>query len=182
MLSTVSTWNIIPKSATLMYLSVYDKRDSTCVSVPSPLLSHTCHNPQVHRWLLYRSIYYSHWEIPLVCPHPPCPPTPRSHINTGVSVITTQQDILWLNPWDWCIEVTVYVFVCFIVTPTPTHVSIEICVFRCLVGHVFQRSGPVGHNVCGTMVNMSQVMISPDFICKIHILGLTVLQCNEIMM
>ena len=29
------------------------------------------------------------------------------------------------------------------------------------------------------MVNMSQVMISPDFICKIHILGLTTLQCNE---
>ncbi len=68
---------------------------------------------------------------------------------------------------------------CFFVTHTPTHLSIELYTFRCLVGHVFQRSGPVGLNVCGLMVNMPQVMISPDFICKIHILGLPVLHRNE---
>ena len=62
---------------------------------------------------------------------------------------------------------------CFFATHAPTHVSLEICTFRCLVGHVFQRSGPVDRNMCGTMVNMSQVMISPDLIYKIHILGLT---------
>ena len=68
---------------------------------------------------------------------------------------------------------------CFFVSCTHTHVSIEICIFRCLVGHVFQRYGPGVRNVCRTMVNMYQVMISPDFICKIHILCLTVLHCNE---
>ncbi len=68
---------------------------------------------------------------------------------------------------------------CLFVTYTPTHVSIELCIFRCLVGHVFQRCGPVVRNVCRTMVNMSQVMISPDFICKIHIICLTTLHCNE---
>ncbi len=70
-------------------------------------------------------------------------------------------------------------WLCFFETYTPTHVSIELFTFRCLLGHEFQRSGPVGRNVCGTMVNMSQVIISPDLICKIHILGLTALQCNE---
>ena len=60
---------------------------------------------------------------------------------------------------------------CFFVTHTPTHVSIEFYTFRCLVGHVFQKSGPVGRNVCGTMINMSQVtlvLISPDFIWNLE--------------
>ena len=68
---------------------------------------------------------------------------------------------------------------CFFETHTPTHVSLEICTFRCLVGHVFQRSRPVDRNICATTVNMSQVMICPDLIYKIHILGLTGLQHNE---
>ncbi len=64
---------------------------------------------------------------------------------------------------------------CFFTVHAPTHVSLELCTFRCLVGHVFQRSGPVDRNMCATMVNMSQVIISPNLICKFHILGLTVL-------
>jgi hypothetical protein len=43
---------------------------------------------------------------------------------------------------------------CFFVVHVPTHLSLEICTFRCLVGHVFQRSGPVDRNMCETMVNM----------------------------
>jgi hypothetical protein len=62
---------------------------------------------------------------------------------------------------------------CFFAAHAPTHVSLEMCTFRCLVGHVFQRSGPVDRNMCATMVNLSQVIISPNLICKIHIPGLT---------
>jgi hypothetical protein len=46
---------------------------------------------------------------------------------------------------------------CFFPAHAPTHVSIDLWTFRCLVGHVFQRSGPVDRNMCGTIVNMSQV-------------------------
>jgi len=56
---------------------------------------------------------------------------------------------------------------CFFTVHGPTQVSLEICTFRCLVGHVFQRSGPVDPNMSVTTVNMSQVMICPDLIWKI---------------
>ena len=36
---------------------------------------------------------------------------------------------------------------CFFAVHAPTHVSLEICIFRCLVGHVFQRSSPVDRNM-----------------------------------
>jgi hypothetical protein len=54
---------------------------------------------------------------------------------------------------------------CFSAVHAPTHVSLEICTFRCLVGHVFQRSGPVDRNMFATMVNMSQVIFSSNLIC-----------------
>jgi hypothetical protein len=65
------------------------------------------------------------------------------------------------------------------VAQTTSHVSSELCTFRCLVGHVCQRCGPVSHNTVGTMVDVCQVMIVHTIICKIQASRLTTLVSNE---
>ena len=60
-----------------------------------------------------------------------------------------------------------------------SHVSSELCTFRCLVGHVCQRCGPVSRNTVGTMVDVCQVMIAHTIICKIQASRLTTLVRNE---
>jgi hypothetical protein len=60
-----------------------------------------------------------------------------------------------------------------------SHTSLELCTFRCLVGHVCQRWGPVSCKTVGTMVDVFQVMIVNTIICKIQDSRLTTLVCNE---
>ena len=60
-----------------------------------------------------------------------------------------------------------------------SHVSSELCTFRCLLGHVCQRCGPVSRNTVGTMVDVCQVMIAHTIICKIQASRLTTLVRNE---
>jgi hypothetical protein len=67
----------------------------------------------------------------------------------------------------------------FCVTQATSHVSSELYTFRCLVGHVCQRCGPVSRNTVGTMVDVCQVMIVHTIICKIQASRLTTLVCNE---
>jgi hypothetical protein len=47
----------------------------------------------------------------------------------------------------------------FCAAQATSHVSSELCTFRCLVGHVWQRCGPVSCNTVGTMVDVCQVMV-----------------------
>jgi hypothetical protein len=47
------TWHILPTSARLMYLSVYDNRDSACVPAPSP--SPRSSLTHAHRCIGYRN-------------------------------------------------------------------------------------------------------------------------------
>ena len=56
---------------------------------------------------------------------------------------------------------------------TTSHVSSELCTFRCLVGHVCQRCGPVSCKTVGTMVDVSEVMNVHTIICKINASRLT---------
>jgi hypothetical protein len=60
-----------------------------------------------------------------------------------------------------------------------SHVSSELCTFRCLVRHVCQRCGPVSRKTVGTMVDACQVMITHTIICQIQSLRLTTLMRNE---
>ncbi len=60
-----------------------------------------------------------------------------------------------------------------------SHVSSELCTFRCLVGHVWQRCGPVSRNTVGTMVDVCQVLVAHTIICKIQASRLTTLVRNE---
>ncbi len=60
---------------------------------------------------------------------------------------------------------------CFCTTHTSSHVSSELCTFRCLHGHVCQRScGVVCHEV-RNMVKNSQVTITHVLDCNIHTRG-----------
>ncbi len=55
----------------------------------------------------------------------------------------------------------------------------KLCTFRCLHGHVCQRScGVVCHEVWN-MVKNFQVTIDHVHVCDIHTMGLTTLLCNE---
>jgi hypothetical protein len=60
-----------------------------------------------------------------------------------------------------------------------SHVSSELCTFRCLLGHVCQRCAPVSRNTVGTMVDVCQVMVAHTIICKIQTSRLTTLVRNE---
>ncbi len=60
-----------------------------------------------------------------------------------------------------------------------SHVSSELCTFRCLLGHVCQRCGPVSRNTVGTMVDVCQVMVAHTIICKIQASRLSTLVRNE---
>ena len=68
---------------------------------------------------------------------------------------------------------------CFCVAHALLHVSLELCTFTCLVGHVCQRCGPVSWKTVGSMVDVCQVMIAHTIIGKIQVSRLTTLVCNE---
>ncbi len=66
----------------------------------------------------------------------------------------------------------------FCVVYTSSHVSSEICTFRCLHGHVCQRSfGVVCHEVRNIVKN-SQVTIDHVLVCNIHTMSLTTVLHN----
>ncbi len=67
----------------------------------------------------------------------------------------------------------------FCAAQVTSHVSSELWTFRCLLGHVCQRCGPVSRNTVGTMVDVCQVMMVPTIICKIQVSRLTTLVRNE---
>jgi hypothetical protein len=67
----------------------------------------------------------------------------------------------------------------FCAAQATSHVSSELCTFRCLVGHVWQRCGPVSRNTVGTMVDVCQVMVAHTIICKIQASRLSTLVRNE---
>jgi hypothetical protein len=60
-----------------------------------------------------------------------------------------------------------------------SHVSSELCTYRCLHGRVFERScGDVCHEV-RNIVKTSQVTIVHVLVCNIHTMGLTTVLHNE---
>jgi hypothetical protein len=66
---------------------------------------------------------------------------------------------------------------CFCPAYTSSYVSSEFCTFRCLVGDVCQRYGPLPQCRVKTM-NIPQVMISHTLDCKIHTLCHTTRLCH----
>ena len=67
----------------------------------------------------------------------------------------------------------------FCAAQATSHVSSELCTFRCLVGHVCQRCGPVSLKTVGTMVDVCQVMMDHTIICKIQTSRLTTILRHE---
>ncbi len=63
----------------------------------------------------------------------------------------------------------------FCVTHPTSHVSSYLFSFRCLDRHVCETYGPVTRKTVWTMVDVSQVMIDHNIICKIHDSRLTTL-------
>jgi hypothetical protein len=65
----------------------------------------------------------------------------------------------------------------FCAAQATSHVSSELCTFRCLVGHVWQICGPVSRNTVGTMVDVCHVMVAHTIIITLFSFSYGPLNC-----
>ncbi len=91
----------------------------------------------------------------------------------SVTVVIDEQNTLSLCPTEVPVNLVVVRITCLFPTKATSHVSSYLWTFRCLVGHVCQRCGPVSWKTTGTIVDVSQVKIDHTIICKIQTSRLT---------